>query len=314
MLAEWIPALKPSFMLFLGDFIYFDVPATSAHTVENYRANYRRVYGSPSWPEATKELPWIHVIDDHEIANDWDKNTTGIYWTAADPWEHYHVAANPPRVRDGESYFSFTQGPAAVFMIDTRRYRSPETDQAMDKSKTMLGSQQRKDLIDWIKSEPPAGVKFKIVASSVPFTKNWRFGDKDTWGKYLYERQILLNAMNKATVAQGVQFIVISGDRHEFAATILRDLDSRRGADVWEFSVSPLNMFYLPTRTYVQKDEEDVKVQYLPDGQNKWGAIEITSSPEDPEQANLNFRLFIGGKEVSSIKVPSWTGKQRPRS
>lgn len=58
-LAKWIPKLNPHFMLFLGDFIYVDVPHRFGTTDETYRAEYRRVYSSPEWPSVTKDLPWI---------------------------------------------------------------------------------------------------------------------------------------------------------------------------------------------------------------------------------------------------------------
>lgn len=53
--------LKAQFMLFLGDFIYVDVPRRKGVELETYRRDYRQVYASPDWPEATKDLPWIHV-------------------------------------------------------------------------------------------------------------------------------------------------------------------------------------------------------------------------------------------------------------
>ena len=72
-------------MLFLGDFIYVDVPKRFGSTIEDYRREYRQVYSSPDWPAVGQNLSWIHVLDDHEIANDWDANVTGVYNNAADP-------------------------------------------------------------------------------------------------------------------------------------------------------------------------------------------------------------------------------------
>jgi alkaline phosphatase D len=73
------------FMLFLGDFIYIDVPKRFGSTIEDYRREYRQVYASPDWPAVGQNLSWIHVLDDHEIANDWDSNVTGLYNAAVDP-------------------------------------------------------------------------------------------------------------------------------------------------------------------------------------------------------------------------------------
>ncbi|KAF2436864.1 hypothetical protein EJ08DRAFT_691177 [Tothia fuscella] len=305
-LADLIPELKAHFMLFLGDFIYIDVPRRLGTDAETYRSEYRRVYASPDWPSVSKDLPWIHVLDDHEIANDWDKNTTGLWSAAVDPFEHYQVAANPPAGKHGETYFTFTQGPASFFMMDTRRYRSPETKNASDESKSMLGSAQLSDLLAFLHAPLPPGVKWKIVASSIPFTKNWRFGGEDTWGGYLHERKIILEAM-WAAGSKGQGVVVLSGDRHEFAATAFpppKTSNYPASATVYEFSVSPLSMFYLPIRTYKQTDDEDVMIQYLPDGNSKFGAVEITPS-EDGSSSLLHYRLFIDGKEAWAHTIPS---------
>lgn len=290
-LADLLPKLKAQFMIFLGDFIYIDVPHRFGGDAESYRREYRQVYASPDWESVSQapgaELPWIHVLDDHEIANDWDRNTTGVYQAAADPWQHYHTSVNPPAVRHGASYFSFVQGPADFFMIDTRRYRDPfdgtdgsynDTAAETGYKKSMLGQEQLSDLLTWLAAPVSTGVRWKVVVSSIPFTKNWRFGSEDTWAGYLGERQIVLEAMWDVGLRGGVGVVVLSGDRHEFAATaflppaegkvaglsVLGGLKTKKwplSATVHEFSVSPLSMFYLPVRTYRQEDEEDVVVK-----------------------------------------------------
>lgn len=58
-------SLRASFMLFLGDWIYIDVPRRPGTDVESYRAQYRQVYASPDWLDTNNDLPWIHVFDDH---------------------------------------------------------------------------------------------------------------------------------------------------------------------------------------------------------------------------------------------------------
>ena len=263
--AKWISQLRPYFMLFLGDFIYVDVPFRQGSDKEAYRREYRQVYASPDWRGASERLPWIHVLDDHEIANDWHDNTTGIYSAAVDPWQHYHVSVNPPRVRPDETYFTFTQGPATFFLMDTRRYRSPNLHANFsDPSKTMLGKIQLEDLLLFLRAPVSPGVRWKIVISSVPFTKNWRFGEEDVWGGFLVERRKILEAMWDMGLQGDVGVVVLSGDRHEFAATAFpppKDGRWPRNATVHEFSTSPLSMFYLPTRTYKQTDAEDICIK-----------------------------------------------------
>ncbi|KAK3646134.1 hypothetical protein LTR56_008752 [Elasticomyces elasticus] len=348
-LANALQDIKAQFMLFLGDFIYIDVPRRHGSTAEDYRREYRQLYASPDWPAASKELPWIHTYDDHEVANDWSGNTTGIFAAANDPYEHYHISVNPPAARVGETYFSFTQGPATFFMLDTRRYRSPNDDTngtdpiTGDPTKTMLGHQQLADLLDWLKRPEAPGVRWKILVSSVPFTKNWWFGAQDTWRGYLGERQIILEAMWDVGLKGGVGVIVLSGDRHEFAATAFppppdgkeeiiglgpigiganplnpllapasAGLRTRRkrwplSATVHEFSASPLSMFYLPIRTYAESSTSE---DYLSDvcikyipDGNSKFGAVSIGSPKTSDQSILHYRLFVDGVEAWSYTV-----------
>lgn len=271
-LANVLPSLNAQFMLFLGDFIYADVPRYWGKDVSYYRQKYRQVYASPDWPAVGQNLSWIHVLDDHEIYNDWSANSTGVYATALDPFHHYQAAANPPparkagalSARPNATYFAFTQGPASFFLLDTRSYRSDNYLPADDPAKTMLGAQQLADLLSWLHRPEPRGVKWKIVASSVPFTKNWQVNTQDTWGGFLAERARVLEAMWEAAGRHGVGVVVLSGDRHEFAATKFPPPEGGRwheSATVWEFSASPLSQFYSLIPTYLQRDREDVMVK-----------------------------------------------------
>lgn len=294
----------------------------------------------------------VSILDDHEIANDWDANTTAPFLSANDPYEHYHIAVNPPAARKGETYFTFTQGPATFFMLDTRRYRSandatngsdPATGEA---TKTMLGPNQLADLLDWLRRPESPGVKWKIIISSVPFTKNWHINAQDTWSGYLGERQIILEAMWDVGLRGGVGVVILSGDRHEFAATAfpppptgkeeIIGLDPLGGlgaaplnagftspeernrlktrtkhwplsSTVHEFSVSPLNMFYLPVKSYWESSTvddyvSDVCIKYVRDGNSKLGAVSI-SSPKTSDQSILQYRLYVDGKESWSYTV-----------
>ncbi|KAI1798953.1 PhoD-like phosphatase-domain-containing protein [Daldinia bambusicola] len=308
-LAKVLPNLGAQFMLFLGDFIYIEVPMRFGESVENYRQKYRQVYASPDWPAVGQNLSWIHVLDDHEISNDWDSKSAGVYETAVDPWHHYQTAVNPPVAkkaggqgiasRKGATYFSFIQGPASFFMLDTRSYRSKNSEPFDSENKTMLGDTQLEDFLDWIRRPEPKGVKWKIVASSVPFTKNWRVNTKDTWGGFLAERQKILEAMWDAS-SHGVGFVILSGDRHEFGATAFpppKNSTWSESATVHEFSASPLNQFYSPIPTYKQTDDEDVELKYINAGNSKFGAITIEKFAEG-EQSSLKYTVYIDGEET----------------
>ncbi|KAJ5709041.1 Alkaline phosphatase D-related protein [Penicillium malachiteum] len=328
-LAKLPELLKPSFMLFLGDFIYIDVPFRFGASMNHYRSEYRRIYSSPSWAFTSKnstaiDLPWIHSLDDHEIENDWSKgNKTAPYPAAADPFIHYHVSANPPVPAkpfahpDDVTYFSFVNGPASFFMLDTRTYRSEPS----QTNSTILGYAQLQSLLEYLATPEPAGVHWKIVSSSVPFTKNWHVGTTDTWGGFLNERRSVFEAMWRAERELGIRIILLSGDRHEFAATRFPDpaleLTSEElqpntpGLGVHEFSVGPLSMFYLPIRSYRQTDTEDVAVKYAPDGNSKFGLIDIAEAIDEVDasvrNSVLTYSLYVGGEVVwkYQLSVPA---------
>lgn len=117
--------------------------------------------------------------------------------------------------------------------------------------------------------------------------------------------------------AAGTGAVVLSGDRHEFAATrFVPPAGGRWGpaAAVMEFSTSPLSMFYLPVRTYAEvAGEGEECVKYLPDGNSKFGAVEVEALPGG-EQSLLKFRLFVDGEEVwghSILSPPGGGGRSR---
>ena len=77
-------------------------------------------------------------------------------------------------------------------------------------------------------------------------------------------------------------------DRHEAAVTTLP-------SDVLEISVSPLNQFYIPIRTY-HSSETDTQIAYLPDGNEKYGVYTVDTT--NPEQPLLEVQLKIHGGTV----------------
>lgn len=339
------------FMLFLGDFIYVDVPFRLSSTASHYRSEYRRIYASPSWSlPLLSSLPWLHTLDDHEIANDWSSgNTTSPYPSAADPFHHYHVSVNPPipphspPPHDNTTYFQFASGPASFFMLDTRTYRTPPFHPSNpllpNPNATILGPTQLSVLLTYLSTPEPAYVHWKIIASSVPFTKNWRFGTFDTWGGFPSERARVLEAMHSAERRLGVRVVILSGDRHEFGAIRFPDLTSHRypppspslprsppppahpmlgsqsQSGPHEFSVGPLSMFYLPFRTFKQVDEQDIAIKYIPDGNSKVGVVHIEGVEGDRVRSLLRYSLWVDGRlkweyVLGSPAEEFWEGKR----
>lgn len=310
-LADKLPELGAQFMLFLGDFIYVDVPQRFGKSQDEYRMQYRQVYASKDWAPVGQNLSWIHVWDDHEISNDWSSKNEGVYEAALEPWITYHADLNPPRAlkagtkshrRDGATWYEFSQGPASFFLMDTRSYRDSNNLPFEDEEKSMLGAEQLEDFLAWLARPEPRGIKWKFVASSIPFTKNWPVNVKDTWGGFLSERKKILEAMWDAG-ARGNTVVILSGDRHEFAATKFPPPPDSKWPEIaaaYEFSTSPLNQFSSPLPSYKQTDDEDVMLRYIPYGASKFGAFTIETIAGE---SALQYRLFIDGKERWSIDL-----------
>ena len=148
-----------------------------------------------------------------------------------------------------------------------------------------------------------------------------RVNAQDTWGGYLQERRRVLSAMWSAgSDGTGTGVVILSGDRHEHATTAFppppgSDWDVRAPggeATAVEFSTSPLSMFYLPWRTYREDPPEFVDtgdyalgreretcLKYHPEGNSKFGAVEI-EQPKGSGQSLLRYSLYVDGNQVWS--------------
>ncbi|KAK8057090.1 PhoD-like phosphatase-domain-containing protein [Apiospora saccharicola] len=293
------------FMLFLGDFIYIDLPYPLGWTRQHYTDLYRQTYASPSWTPALRNLPWLHVYDDHEFINDWSGNETGLYRNAVAPYWHYQGHANPPspaHFGKGAAYYTFARGDVAFFVLDTRRYRSPaEVSDGPDK--TMLGPAQLEHLRQWLRAEP----RWKVVVSSVPWTRTWVSPDQgDRWAGYLHEREVIFGWMRET---DGV--VLLSGDRHEHTTTLFPPPSGGgqvEGKTLIEFSTSALNQFYEPfDRFHVPVVGGDEAVYNHYSGNSKLASISFDTT--DPGRWSVQIDLIVDGEKVWDY---AWTYERRP--
>ncbi|KAI8320623.1 Metallo-dependent phosphatase, partial [Martensiomyces pterosporus] len=245
----YIPALSPDvygfasllghsdgldMIMFLGDFIYADLPFYFGSDPEDYRRLYRQVYMAESSRRLLRKVPMLHVYDDHEIMNNWHDQDSPPMGSAMTAYNEYNGHPNPSPPLPHRAYYNFTYGNIAFYAWDTRRYRTDwETEDG--KHKTMLGEEQKNHFLQWLQDvNHTAAVKF--VISSVPVTTGWTNIDSnhDTWRGYRAERAEILG------VTQHVpNLIFLSGDRHEMAAV---ELESGN----LEFSTSPVSQFTFP--------------------------------------------------------------------
>ncbi|TIA72047.1 hypothetical protein E3P77_02456 [Wallemia ichthyophaga] len=337
LLAEYISNRSTQFMIFLGDFIYADIPLSIGTLPENYWRKYRQTMSSDSFRKVYEQLPFYHMYDDHEVANNYaglDNPDASPFREAMIGWKSYNAAGNPQSRVPGTNYYSFNYGDIAFFTLDTRAHRSANNAQD-GPEKTMLGETQKIALLEWL-SDVNHTATFKFLSSSVPLTQLWKGvdGHLDTWSGFKHERSWLLDVLQYVP-----NVIVLSGDRHEAAAVEMRD-------SITEFSTSPLSQFSVPVRTFKQdhttwiedvvkkeqlkdlypylisngngklshpdslvhttaQDSEHVTVSrpedrvlaYLPDGFVKWTSFDIDTTSSIP---TVNATIWIDGK-------PAWS-------
>ena len=340
LLAEYLKKHSLQFLLFLGDFIYADIPYSIGTSPENYWRKYRQTMASNSFKKVYQQLPVYHMYDDHEISNNYaglDDLNRSPYREAMMAYKAYNELGNPDPINQGHHYYSFNYGDIAFFTFDTRAHRSNNADED-GPEKTILGDSQKIAFLEWL-NEVNNTATFKFISSSVPLTQLWKGvdGHLDTWGGFKTERKWLLDILQYVP-----NVIVLTGDRHEAAAVEMRD-------SFVEFSTSPLSQFSVPIRTFkqdhtawiddiVKKEElkdlypylvsdangklthpdslvhttyddgefvkvstpEDKVLAYLPDGFTKWTTFDVDTTISTPI---VNATIWINGKPAWSKQI-----------
>ncbi|KAF9257820.1 Metallo-dependent phosphatase [Marasmius fiardii PR-910] len=307
---------ETDFMLFLGDFIYADVPSYTGNDIESYRRLYRRNYHSPSFRKVYEKLPILFTYDDHEIINNFDGNNNDSkppFYNASSAFRTYNANSNYDSPIDNAYYYDFRYGDIAFFVMDTRRYRSEKSEDP--ELRTMLGETQLSLLHDWLVRVNNTAT-FKFIVSSVPLTSLWTHDAQlDSWAAYPSEKQSLLTTLHSIP-----NIVIISGDRHEHAAV---EFNGDGPHKVMEFSTSPLSMFYIPlirtlqpasnatiTKEFmtVKEDSEGKSItvpetreisrerviNYVAEGNHKWATFEVDT--RNRKKPTLRVELVVNGK------------------
>jgi alkaline phosphatase D len=215
-------AAAPELVISIGDFPYTDngPPAT---TVPEYRARHAETRRHPPVRALFEAAGCYAIYDDHEVRNDWDGRARldepARYAAALQVWDEFF----PQRAAAGEVRYRRWRWGAHLecFLLDCRRFRSANN-AIDDASKTMLGAEQHRWLVDGVTA---SAATFKLILTSVPL--DYGTGD-DHWASFATERDALLAAL---IGTPGVLFA--SADQHWFAA-------HRHAFGVREMQVGPL--------------------------------------------------------------------------
>ena len=229
---DHVDAHAPAFMLLVGDQIYADQPAWAQPTPWEYGRKYRENWAEPYFAAFARNNPTFMIWDDHEIFDNWDAGTTGRYVPARAGFDNYQGSHNPAPRKAGELYYSFSAGPAGFYVMDTRTYRSAESDPD-GPAKTMLGSVQKQDLENWLSTSTD---RFKFVVSTVMWNDHGTTGN-DSWFGYQSERLEIFNYIRTHHVCGAV---LLSGDQHWTGVFTLNQASPRV---LYELSPTPAGAF-----------------------------------------------------------------------
>jgi alkaline phosphatase D len=215
---------KPEFFVHLGDTMYADRPKQGlvAQTLAQYRGKHAEVRADPHMQRFMASAPTFAIWDDHEVADNFDRDHPLIDVGRQAFREWWPVRTDDPR----RLHRRFSWGPLAdFFMLDTRQYRSSWRMRADDPAKTMLGAAQK----DWLLQELRASsAPFKILLSPSPFNGSTAL---DSWAGFKAERAEIDRYVAEQKLRR---VLVLSGDWH-----MAMDL-SRRGTSLDEVVVGPI--------------------------------------------------------------------------
>jgi alkaline phosphatase D len=256
---DLVAARHPAFTLLVGDQIYADEPDQIAATAWEYGRKYRENWAEPHFRMLARDIPSFMTWDDHEIGDNWDSGKSGRYAPARAAYDVYQGSHNPaPRV-PGELYYAFTAGQAGFYVMDTRSYRSHESDPD-GASKTMLGTVQKLDLESWLSNSTN---RFKFLVSSVMWNDHGTTGN-DSWLGYQTERLEIFNYIKTHHIC-GV--VLLSGDQHWTGVFSLNQASPRV---LYELSPTPLGTY---PRTKTVDTTPDILFSY--DARRVYGLVTV---------------------------------------
>ncbi len=246
---QHIVADAPDFVIHLGDYIYDTSFGETFRRHESekapkslieFRQRHALYKSDPDLQHAHSQLPFFTVIDNHDAVEDNDPAFYSVRAAAYQAWyEHMPVrgfSLRTPNKFDLSRVIKLGSI-MQINLLDTRQFRDKKDlckdnieksigfgnyrercDTLLDKDRSMLGSDQERELYRSIRNNSSA---WNVVASSVPVmpfrvtVDNEQYGYIGSWDAYPANRQRLTDAMEKAKIGQAV---ILSGDLHSFWA------------------------------------------------------------------------------------------------
>jgi alkaline phosphatase D len=238
----------------LGDYIYEGagqgtigrghLPAAELFSLTDYRIRYGQYKSDPDLRASHATSPWVVVLDDHEVDNNWadaldgqDNGGEAFLARRAAAFRAYYEnmplrRSAMPSGPDMRLYRRLSYGRLARFdVVDTRQYRDNQTcgdgqqsgcADRLDPTRTMLGASQERWLLDGLGRSTAT---WNVMANQIFVMQGdsaagpgQAFG-MDTWDGYAGARQRLFDGVRRRGVDN---FVVITGDAHRSVAADLK--------------------------------------------------------------------------------------------
>lgn len=214
-------AWRPDFLLLLGDQIYSDATAGLFDPTardDRFVRPYEKLLGNPDVRRVLRRLPVLAMLDDHEIADNWEGAAGDPQMQAGrDAFRGYLRA----KERAGApAWLDFAAQPRGfpLFVADTRTERARRSAAGIAQDRIM-SERQMQCLLDWLDNAPPERPKFIASPSMVLPRRLLAARDisgphclrSDAWDGYPASLTRLLGHIAE----NGIQHVVLlSGDEH----------------------------------------------------------------------------------------------------
>lgn len=226
------------FMLHCGDQIYIDTKnPISKPTYKKYQNKYEGAWSMRGAREFFANGSNYMMLDDHEIANDFDLarpellEHKNIGLQVYEDFQHAHNPTTPW----GQYYYSFQCAKVHFFVVDVRMERNSVEER-------MISDAQESALMRWMDRHKD---ELKIVVTPVPFIIQAREGKwihrSDQWGGRAYHKQ-RTRIMNHIMDKGHERLFFVTGDMHSAVVgkqTITTD--AKKKVEHVEFMAGPLH-------------------------------------------------------------------------
>lgn len=282
-------ALKPHFVGFTGDEVYYDRDAPYAHTTALARFHWQRMYGLPRHAELLRGVASYWMKDDHDtfVDDSWPGKKSAhlapfTFEEGQRIFREQVPMSDPP-------YRTFRWGrDLQVWFIEGRDFRTPNPEPD-GPAKSILGAAQKR----WLKETLAASdATWRVLVSPTPWVGPDRGGgksDNHTNPNFNHEQAEMLAWFHEAL---DENFVILCGDRHWQYHSVHPEFGVR------EFSIGPC------ADAHAQHPTEDPRYHRF--FRDRGGFLSASTARADGK-ATLTIRLH----DVRGAVVHEWT-QSRP--